>query len=216
MSSFVLGDLVDIKGGGTPNRGEPSFWNGEVPWATVKDFKSTELSKTEDSITHQGVANSATNIIPAGTIVVPTRMAVGKAAVTSVDMAINQDLKALIIRDNSQVDQRYLLRFLLGKAQMLEGMANQQRRALFEMCENLLLYAPACRREDFIHAIGYLVRRLDENTGPDNFLSHAFKLEVGGEDWNRLEKALSILTMRSKRFPAILVGRRIAPSAANP
>ncbi|PUB78698.1 MAG: restriction endonuclease subunit S [gamma proteobacterium symbiont of Ctena orbiculata] len=123
MRSFVLGDLVDIKGGGTPNRGEPSFWNGEVPWATVKDFKSTELSKTEDSITHQGVANSATNIIPAGTIVVPTRMAVGKAAVTSVDMAINQDLKALIIRDNSQVDQRYLLRFLLGKAQMLEGMA---------------------------------------------------------------------------------------------
>jgi RHH-type proline utilization regulon transcriptional repressor/proline dehydrogenase/delta 1-pyrroline-5-carboxylate dehydrogenase len=76
----------------------------------------------------------------------------------------------------------------LVQFEMLEGMANQQRRALFEMCDNLLLYAPACRREDFIHAIGYLVRRLDENTGPDNFLSHAFKLEVGSDDWIRLER----------------------------
>ncbi len=71
--------------------------------------------------------------------------------------------------------------------EMLEGMANHQGRALFEICQSLLLYAPACRREDFIHAIGYLVRRLDENTGPDNFLRHAFKLEVGSPDWQRLE-----------------------------
>lgn len=79
-----------------------------------------------------------------------------------------------------------LLEFL--QFEMLEGMANHQRRALFEVCSSLLLYAPACRRDDFIHAIGYLVRRLDENTGEDNFLRHAFKLEVGSDDWNRLEE----------------------------
>jgi RHH-type proline utilization regulon transcriptional repressor/proline dehydrogenase/delta 1-pyrroline-5-carboxylate dehydrogenase len=77
--------------------------------------------------------------------------------------------------------------FAYVQFEMLEGMANHQRRALFEICQSLLLYAPACRREDFIHAIGYLVRRLDENTGPDNFLRHAFKLEVGSPDWQRLE-----------------------------
>ncbi len=71
--------------------------------------------------------------------------------------------------------------------EMLEGMANHQRRALFELVDNLLLYAPACKKEDFIHAIGYLVRRLDENTGPDNFLRHAFRLSVDSEDWQRLE-----------------------------
>ena len=58
--------------------------------------------------------------------------------------------------------------------EMLEGMANHQRRALVEMTSNLLLYAPAAKREDFVNAIGYLIRRLDENTGPDNFLAHAF------------------------------------------
>ncbi len=70
--------------------------------------------------------------------------------------------------------------------EMLEGMANHQRRALFEQTDDLLLYAPACRREDFINAIGYLVRRLDENTGEDNFLRHAFRLEVDGDAWRSL------------------------------
>ncbi|HEY5657109.1 MAG TPA: proline dehydrogenase family protein, partial [Myxococcota bacterium] len=72
--------------------------------------------------------------------------------------------------------------------EMLEGMANHQRRALAELAENLLLYAPATRREDFVNAIGYLIRRMDENTGPDNFLRHAFKLEVGSPDWEDLER----------------------------
>jgi RHH-type transcriptional regulator, proline utilization regulon repressor / proline dehydrogenase / delta 1-pyrroline-5-carboxylate dehydrogenase len=71
--------------------------------------------------------------------------------------------------------------------EMLEGMANHQRRALVEHARNLLLYAPACRKEEFLNAIGYLVRRMDENTGPDNFLRHAFKLKVGSPDWQRLE-----------------------------
>lgn len=71
--------------------------------------------------------------------------------------------------------------------EMLEGMANHQRRALHELIDNLLLYAPACRQQDFIHAIGYLVRRMDENTGPDNFLRHAFKIEVDSPDWQKME-----------------------------
>ena len=71
--------------------------------------------------------------------------------------------------------------------EMLEGMANHQRRALFELANNVLLYAPACRQEDFIHAIGYLIRRLDENTGPENFLRHAFMISVGSDEWQQLE-----------------------------
>lgn len=70
--------------------------------------------------------------------------------------------------------------------EMLEGMATHQRRAVFEHSRNLLLYAPACTKENFINAIGYLVRRLDENTGPDNFLRHAFKLEVDSAEWQQL------------------------------
>ncbi len=72
--------------------------------------------------------------------------------------------------------------------EMLEGMANNQRRALFELSRHLLLYAPACKKENFINAIGYLIRRLDENTGPENFLRHAFKISVGNPEWQKLEQ----------------------------
>ncbi len=72
--------------------------------------------------------------------------------------------------------------------EMLEGMANHQRRALSAMSRNVLLYAPACRKENFINAIGYLIRRLDENTGPENFLRHAFKIQAGSPEWRNLER----------------------------
>lgn len=72
--------------------------------------------------------------------------------------------------------------------EMLEGMANHQRRALFELTNNMLLYAPACRKEDFVHAVAYLVRRLDENSGPQNFLRHAFRLRVDSPEWKELER----------------------------
>ncbi|HWN54165.1 MAG TPA: bifunctional proline dehydrogenase/L-glutamate gamma-semialdehyde dehydrogenase, partial [Methylomirabilota bacterium] len=69
--------------------------------------------------------------------------------------------------------------------EMLEGMANHQARAVQARAGGLLLYAPVVRAEDFHSAIAYLVRRLDENTAPDNFLRHVFGLEPGSPDWER-------------------------------
>ena len=88
--------------------------------------------------------------------------------------------------------------------EMLEGMANHQRRAVLELSQRLLLYAPACYRQEFINAIGYLIRRLDENTGPDNFLRHAFKIQVGSSTWQRLENGFieSIRTIDQVPFDA--------------
>ncbi len=121
MRKVRLGDVVDIKGGGTPDKSTPEYWGGAIPWASVKDFKSTEINTTTDSITQLGVVNSSTNIIPAGTIIIPTRMAVGKAAINSIDLAINQDLKALFPK--SDIFTKYLLNFLLASSEKLEQQA---------------------------------------------------------------------------------------------
>ena len=67
--------------------------------------------------------------------------------------------------------------------EMLEGMANHQARAVKARAGGLLLYAPVVRAEDFHSAIAYLVRRLDENTAPENFLRHVFDLEPGSAEW---------------------------------
>ena len=73
---------------------------------------------------------------------------------------------------------------------MLEGMANHQARAVRERAGGLLLYAPVVRAEDFHSAIAYLVRRLDENTAPENFLRHVFDLEPGSADVDRRARSL--------------------------
>ena len=83
-----------------------------------------------------------------------------------------------------------LLRRMHGMEQaiefeMLEGMANHQARALQAQAGGLLLYAPVVKAEDFHSAIAYLVRRLDENTAPENFLHDLFGLEPGSPAWNR-------------------------------
>jgi len=72
--------------------------------------------------------------------------------------------------------------------EMLEGMADHVRRALQESAGDLLLYAPVASKDEFINAIGYLIRRLDENTAPENFLRYSPDLQVGSAEWNFLKE----------------------------
>lgn len=67
--------------------------------------------------------------------------------------------------------------------EMLEGMADHIRRVVQELTGDILLYCPVATKEEFQHAIAYLIRRLDENTGPENFLRHVFGLNPGTESW---------------------------------
>lgn len=108
LSDLVLKHL----GGGTPSKLNASFWNGDIPWASVKDLKGTVLSTTQDSITEEGLNNSSSNLIPAGTVIVCTRMGLGKVAINTVPVAINQDLRALFLSE--KIDKNYFLHFYSG------------------------------------------------------------------------------------------------------
>lgn len=121
MMLVKLGSLVSITGGGTPDRSNNSYWNGDIPWVTVKDFKSIEIAGALEHITTDGLKGSASKLIPTGAIIVPTRMALGKAAINTKPVAINQDLKALQIIDADLVDRGFLFRFLLSKAAFFES-----------------------------------------------------------------------------------------------
>ncbi|MCG8470408.1 MAG: proline dehydrogenase family protein [Desulfobacterales bacterium] len=81
--------------------------------------------------------------------------------------------------------------------EMLEGMADHVRRAIFETSGDVLLYAPVAGREQFINAIAYLIRRLDENTAPENFLRYANDLVPGSKEWDFLKRGfLASLELR--------------------
>ncbi|HXL45783.1 MAG TPA: proline dehydrogenase family protein, partial [Candidatus Binatia bacterium] len=100
--------------------------------------------------------------------------------------------------------------------EMLEGMANHQARAVQGRAGGLLLYAPVVRAEDFHSAIAYLVRRLDENTAPENFLRHVFDLEPGSAEWaaerDRFLAALEIMAELSDA-PRRLQDRKVEADA---
>lgn len=72
--------------------------------------------------------------------------------------------------------------------EMLEGMANQLWRALSSFGKQIILYTPVVKDEYFLNAISYLVRRMDENTGPENFLSYSFDLKPDTKEWNFLKE----------------------------
>lgn len=65
--------------------------------------------------------------------------------------------------------------------EMLQGMAEPMQRTLRSIGEEVLIYSPEASEKDFQYAVAYLLRRLDENTGPENFLRHIFGLKVGSE-----------------------------------
>lgn len=71
--------------------------------------------------------------------------------------------------------------------EMLEGMAGSLKQVVQELSSGLLLYCPAAEKEQFQNAVAYLVRRLDENTAPENFLSSSFSLTPDSKEW--LEQA---------------------------
>lgn len=67
--------------------------------------------------------------------------------------------------------------------EFLEGMAEPLRRSLEQLGASTLIYAPIVGEEEFPSALAYLVRRLDENTAPENYLAQSFSMRADSEAW---------------------------------
>ena len=83
-------------------------------------FDTHYLSSTKDTITEEGLKNSTSNLIKQGTVITATRMGLGRAFINKVDMAINQDLKALI--PNKKIDNLFLLWTIIYKREEILSM----------------------------------------------------------------------------------------------
>lgn len=95
-----LGDVADFIGGGTPDKSNHDYWNGIIPWASVKDIKGKFLFSTEDTITEIGLKESASNLCEKEGLILVTRIAPGKAIISKIQTAINQDLKIIQTKEN--------------------------------------------------------------------------------------------------------------------
>ena len=88
-----LSEKIQLLSGGTPKTSEPTYWDGDIPWYSVRDAPSETdvwVIHTDKHVTKLGIANSAAQIFPEKTTIISARGTVGKLALTAVPMAINQ------------------------------------------------------------------------------------------------------------------------------
>lgn len=105
-----LGKIANFIGGGTPSKSVAAYWNGDIPWASVKDIKGDYLTETIDKITSDGLKNSASNYCDIDELILVTRIEPGKTIISKIQAAINQDLKIV----KSSLPSKYLHYFFLN------------------------------------------------------------------------------------------------------
>ncbi|MHB8521040.1 MAG: restriction endonuclease subunit S [Limisphaerales bacterium] len=106
---LAMGEVGRWFGGGTPSKANPRFWTGgNIPWVSPKDMKCALITDAQDHITEDAVAQSATNLVEAGSILIVVRSGILQhtlpVAVAQRQVPLNQDLKAAKPLENIRSD----------------------------------------------------------------------------------------------------------------
>ena len=155
-----LGDVIMQNiGGGTPSKSVPEYWGGNIPWASVKDLNCKFLTKTKDYISEAGLNNSSSNLIPKGNLVICTRMGLGKIVFNEIDVAINQDLRAIFLPKN--IDKWFMYYFYMtlsfvGKGATVKGISVK------ELSNILMPIPPYAEQQRIVLAIEEVLEEIEE------------------------------------------------------
>ena len=97
----TIGDVATIIGGGTPSTLNPSYWNGDIQWFTPAELNNSKkyVSKSERTITEQGLKESSAKLLPKGTVLLTTRASIGLTAILKNPACTNQGFQSLIAKD---------------------------------------------------------------------------------------------------------------------
>ena len=117
-----LGDMGDIKNGGTPRTEVPSYWGGRISWCVPTDItvcRGKYLTTTARNITSEGLGSCGASLLPPGAILLCSRATIGEIKIASMPVATNQGFKSVICDES--VDHQFLYyRLLTLKDRMIE------------------------------------------------------------------------------------------------
>ena len=158
--SKSFSDLVDIIGGGTPKTSIDEYWNGDIPWISIKDFNSGQkyVLSTEKTITELGLNNSSTKLLHKDDIIISARGTVGEVAMIKYEMAFNQSCYGLKVHELLDKDfVYYLLRYNINK------LRNMVHGAVFDTIttntfDNIIVNVPP---QEYQEKISYLLSNID-------------------------------------------------------
>lgn len=101
--SDKLSNICNIVGGGTPDRSNSLYWNGDIPWVSPTDItklQSKYISKSKEKITALGLAKSSAKLHPIGTVLMTSRASIGYVAINTVPVSTNQGFQSLQCKSN--------------------------------------------------------------------------------------------------------------------
>lgn len=175
---YKLSEIMDLIGGGTPKTSNPDYWNGDIPWLSVKDFGNDNryVYETEKHITKLGLMNSSTKLLDKGDIIISARGTVGEIATIPYPMAFNQSCYGL--RANKEiVDEdflyyliKYNIRFL--KKNTHGSVFDTITRSTFDEIE---VDVPDL---DVQKKIGYLLSELDKKIELNNKINNNLEQQI--------------------------------------
>ena len=120
-----LGDVCKITSGGTPNRSNSEFWNGDIPWISTTLIDFNTINEANEYITEIGLQNSSAKIFPKNTILMAmygqgkTR---GKVAILGIDAATNQACAAIIL--HNKYNTEFIFQYLSANYDEIRKMSN--------------------------------------------------------------------------------------------
>lgn len=115
----TVGELYDIVGGGTPSTSVEEYWSGKIPWITSADIHGPKDIRPRKTISEKAVANSTTNLVPKESLIVVTRVGLGKVAIAQERLCFSQDSQALI-GSGDFLDPRFALYYLSMAVQIFK------------------------------------------------------------------------------------------------
>ena len=89
-----LTTVAQLESGHTPDRNQPHYWDGDIPWISLQDANALgrlTIRDTAETIGPEGLANSSTRMLPAGTVVFQRTANVGLTAIMEREMCTCQN-----------------------------------------------------------------------------------------------------------------------------
>ncbi len=135
-------EIATIISGGTPKTSNREYWDGDIPWLSVKDFGNDlkYVYTTERQITKLGLDNSPANILSKDDIILSARGTVGELSMIPFPMSFNQSCFGLRAKDI--VDAHFLYYLMKTKVRELK---NNSHGSVFDTITRATLDNLTCR-----------------------------------------------------------------------
>jgi type I restriction enzyme S subunit len=160
--------FATMKTGHTPSRQQPEYWvDCDIPWFTLADVWQLregrrEMSETTEMISDVGLANSAAELLPAGTVALSRTASVGFAGVMATTMATSQDFWNWVPRDGL-VSEYLWYHFQAMKSEFDRLMTGSTHRTIYQAdaASLTILVPPVSEQHEIVAQLDTITKRID-------------------------------------------------------